>query len=104
MCARSAPRCGPYTVQFRDWLRAIPAARRAYENAKQHAADAHASDVDFDDYTRAKAAFFDEVQAEYEQARQPEPMHPGPQPSDDLPFRSSPRSVALSRSKIRYGR
>jgi hypothetical protein len=34
---------------------------------KQRAADAHAHDADFDDYTRAKAAFFDQVQAEYEQ-------------------------------------
>ncbi len=52
-----------YTVQFRDWLRASPEGRRACEHAKQQAADAHASDADFDDYTRAKAAFFDQVQA-----------------------------------------
>ena len=55
-----------YTVQFRDWLRASQAGRRAYEEMKQHAADAHASDADFDDYTRAKTAFFDRIQAEYE--------------------------------------
>jgi GrpB-like predicted nucleotidyltransferase (UPF0157 family) len=55
-----------YTVQFRDWLRANPAGRSAYERAKQQAADAHANDADFDDYTRAKAAFFDQVQGEYE--------------------------------------
>jgi GrpB-like predicted nucleotidyltransferase (UPF0157 family) len=54
-----------YTVQFRDWLRASPEGRRAYEHAKQQAADAHASDPDFDDYTRAKAAFFDRVHAAY---------------------------------------
>ena len=60
-----------YTVQFRDWLRASPAGRRGYEQAKQRAATAHARDADFDGYTRAKAAFFDQVQAEYEQAAQP---------------------------------
>ena len=48
-----------YTVQFRDWLRANPAGRRSYEQAKQWAAAAYARDADFDDYTRAKAAFFD---------------------------------------------
>lgn len=57
-----------YTVQFRDWLRASPEGRRACEHAKQQAADAHANDADFDDYTRAKAAFFDQVQAKYERA------------------------------------
>jgi GrpB-like predicted nucleotidyltransferase (UPF0157 family) len=57
-----------YAVQFRDWLRSDPDGRRAYEHAKQQAARAHAGDADFDDYTRAKAAFFDQVQAEYEQA------------------------------------
>ena len=55
-------------MQFRDWLRASPAGRRSYEKAKQRAAADHAHDADFDDYTRAKAAFFDQVQAEYEQA------------------------------------
>jgi GrpB-like predicted nucleotidyltransferase (UPF0157 family) len=66
-----------YTVQFRDWLRASPDGRRAYEHAKQQAAEAHANDSDFDAYTRAKAAFFDQVQAEYEQTSQRQPMHPG---------------------------
>jgi len=55
-----------YTVQFRDWLRANQAGRRAYEQMKQRAAEAHANDADFDDYTRAKGAFFDLVQADYE--------------------------------------
>jgi GrpB-like predicted nucleotidyltransferase (UPF0157 family) len=59
-------------VQFRDWLRASPEGRRAYEHAKQEAADAHASDPDFDDYTRAKAAFFDRVHAAYAQASRPQ--------------------------------
>jgi dephospho-CoA kinase len=59
-------------VRFRDWLRANPCGRRDYEEAKQRAAVAHARDVDFDDYTRAKAAFFDRVQAEYQP---PAPHH-----------------------------
>jgi GrpB-like predicted nucleotidyltransferase (UPF0157 family) len=56
-----------YTVQFRDWLRASPAARHDYEQAKEQAAATHAGDADFDDYTRAKGAFFDHVQAGYQQ-------------------------------------
>jgi GrpB-like predicted nucleotidyltransferase (UPF0157 family) len=64
-----------YTVQFRDWLRADPAGRRAYEEMKQRAADAHASDADFDGYTRAKTEFFDRVQAAYEQIA---PHHDAP--------------------------
>jgi dephospho-CoA kinase len=55
-----------YTVQFRDWLRTNPPGRRGYEQVKQRAAEAHAHDADFDDYTRAKGAFFDQVQADYE--------------------------------------
>ena len=55
-----------YTVRFRDWLRASPAGRDAYEQAKLRAAAAHAGDPDFDDYTRAKAAFFNEVARAYE--------------------------------------
>jgi dephospho-CoA kinase len=55
-----------YTVQFGDWLRTSPAGRRAYQRVKQQAADAHARDADYDDYTRAKSAFFDQFQAEYE--------------------------------------
>ena len=46
------------TVVFRDWLRSEPAGRAAYEQDKRNAAEAHASDADFDDYTRAKGAFF----------------------------------------------
>jgi GrpB-like predicted nucleotidyltransferase (UPF0157 family) len=65
-----------YTAQFRDWLRANPGGRRAYEQMKQHEADAHVRDADFDDYTRAKAAFFDQVQAEYEQVA---PQRRGPE-------------------------
>jgi dephospho-CoA kinase len=55
-----------YTVAFRDWLRADPAGRRAYERMKQQAAQAHAHDADYDDYTRAKASFFRQVQRHYE--------------------------------------
>jgi dephospho-CoA kinase len=70
-----------YTVQFRDWLRADPAGRRAYEEMKQRAADAHAGDGDFDGYTRAKTAFFDRVQAAYERTA----------PQHDAPARPVPR-------------
>nr|WP_205706949.1 GrpB family protein [Kineococcus vitellinus] len=55
-----------YTVWFRDWLRAHPAARDRYASFKAGAAAEHAGDADFDDYTRAKAAFFDEVQEQFE--------------------------------------
>jgi len=70
-----------YTVQFRDWLRASPAGRRSYEKAKQRAAADHAHDADFDAYTRAKAAFFDQVQAEYEQAAPRGPQEGEPRPA-----------------------
>lgn len=46
------------TVTFRDWLRAEPSGRAAYEQAKADAAAGHARDADFDDYTRAKSDFF----------------------------------------------
>ncbi|ONI85202.1 hypothetical protein ALI22I_31930 [Saccharothrix sp. ALI-22-I] len=46
------------TVRFRDRLRADPAVRSAYETAKARAAEAHADDDDYDDYTRAKSDFF----------------------------------------------
>ena len=52
---------GHYTVWFRDWLRAHPEARRAYENAKRTLSEQNAGKPDYDDYTRAKTAFFDEV-------------------------------------------
>jgi len=55
-----------YTVWFRDWLRAHPHARDRYDEFKAVAAADHAGDADFDDYTRAKTAFFDEVQDEFE--------------------------------------
>ncbi|WP_158842112.1 GrpB family protein [Saccharothrix deserti] len=46
------------TVRFRDRLRADPAVRNAYEAAKARAAETHADDADYDDYTRAKSEFF----------------------------------------------
>ncbi len=57
---------GRHTVWFRDWLRAHLQARERYAAFKQDAAAAHAGDVDYDDYTRAKTAFFDQVQSEFE--------------------------------------
>jgi dephospho-CoA kinase len=55
-------------------LRASPEGRRAYGQMKQQADGAHAQDADFDDYTRTKAAFFDQVRAEYERLM---PQHGG---------------------------
>jgi GrpB-like predicted nucleotidyltransferase (UPF0157 family) len=55
-----------YTVEFRDWLRANPAARDAYQRMKLDLAAAHANDVDYDKYTVGKTAFFDQVQPEFE--------------------------------------
>ncbi len=55
-----------YTVWFRDWLRAHPHARDRYAAFKAAAAAQHAGDPDFDDYTRTKTVFFDQVQEELE--------------------------------------
>ena len=63
-----------YTVRFRDWLRASNEGRRAYQMMKEQAAAAHAHDADFDDYTRAKGAFFREVAAAFQ-----------PPPGEDQP-------------------
>ncbi|WP_308199385.1 GrpB family protein [Saccharothrix sp. S26] len=46
------------TIRFRDRLRAYPIVREAYETAKLRAAETHAGDDDYDDYTRAKSTFF----------------------------------------------
>ncbi|SDP88456.1 GrpB family protein [Lentzea jiangxiensis] len=51
-----------FVVDFRDWLRAHPEETRRYEQVKRRLADEHAGASDYDDYTRAKTAFFDEVQ------------------------------------------
>ncbi len=53
---------GRYTVWFRDWLRANPEARQRYEAVKRELSQQNAGKPDYDDYTHAKAAFFDEVQ------------------------------------------
>ncbi|NIZ91362.1 GrpB family protein [Kineococcus rubinsiae] len=57
---------GRYAVWFRDWLRAHPEARDRYASFKAGVAAEHAGDADYDDYTRAKTAFFDEVQDQFE--------------------------------------
>jgi dephospho-CoA kinase len=57
---------GRYTVWFRDWLRAHPAQRDRYASIKAHLAEIHAADADYDDYTRGKTAFLDEVQPLFE--------------------------------------
>lgn len=57
---------GLYTVWFRDWLRAHPAERQRYEHVKRELSARERGKDDYDDYTRAKTAFFDEVQATFE--------------------------------------
>ncbi len=46
----------------------------------------HADDPDFDDYTRAKTAYFDEVQPHFEAWTHPHGDDPG-----DCPFDAAPR-------------
>jgi dephospho-CoA kinase len=53
---------GRYTVAFRDLLRADPAEAARYARTKTELARRHAGDPDYDDYTRAKTAFFDAIQ------------------------------------------
>lgn len=53
---------GRYTVWFRDWLREHPTERARYEHTKRQLSKENAGKPDYDDYTRAKTAFFDEVQ------------------------------------------
>lgn len=55
-----------YTVWFRDWLRAHPEQRDRYARMKRELSVQFVGAPDYDDYTRAKTAFFDEVQAEFE--------------------------------------
>ena len=57
---------GRYTVWFRDWLRANDDQRDRYQNVKRQLAALHASDPDYDDYTRGKTSYFDEVQSVFE--------------------------------------
>jgi dephospho-CoA kinase len=49
-------------VWFRDWLREHPAERARYEQVKRTLSAANAGKPDYDDYTRAKTTYFDEVQ------------------------------------------
>ncbi|ABL79537.1 GrpB family protein [Nocardioides sp. JS614] len=56
---------GRYTVWFRDWLRAHPAERERYENTKRKLSLKNAGKPDYDDYTRAKTVFVDDVQQEF---------------------------------------
>ncbi len=53
---------GRYTVAFRDWLRANPDQRDRYARVKTALAEENRGKADYDDYTLAKTAFFDEVQ------------------------------------------
>lgn len=51
---------------FRDWLRAHPAERDRYARVKEALSAEQVGKTDYDDYTRAKTVFFDEVQVEFE--------------------------------------
>ncbi len=53
-----------FVVIFRDWLRSNPEQAKRYQETKRRLAGAHAEDGDYDDYTRAKSAFFDETNNE----------------------------------------
>lgn len=57
---------GRYTVWFRDWLRDNDDQRDRYEDVKRQLAAMHASDRDYDDYTRGKTSYFDEVQSAFD--------------------------------------
>ncbi|MHC2998133.1 hypothetical protein OB08_02340 [Microbacterium sp. HJ5] len=63
---RSDSPWGEYTVWFRDWLRAHPVERRRYEDLKRELSARERGKSDYDDYTRAKTAFFDKVQDSFE--------------------------------------
>lgn len=51
-----------FVVVFRDWLRHHPDQARRYEQLKRGLAEQRANDHDYDDYTRAKSSFFDEIE------------------------------------------
>lgn len=57
---------GLHTLWFRDWLRANPEQRDRYQRRKLQIAAEHTGDADYDDYTRAKSRFFDEVHQSFE--------------------------------------
>ena len=71
---------GRYTVAFRDWLRAHPDEAARYARTKLALASEHAQDPDFDDYTRAKTAYFDEVQPLFERWAETHPRVPEVEP------------------------
>ena len=71
---------GRYTVAFRDWLRAHPDEAARYARTKLALASEHARDPDFDDYTRAKTAYFDEVQPQFERWAETHPRVPEDEP------------------------
>ena len=56
---------GRYTVWFRDWLRAHDDMRDFYAQTKRVLSERNVGKADYDDYTRAKTVFFDEVQDEF---------------------------------------
>ncbi|WP_405140268.1 GrpB family protein [Nocardia sp. NBC_01388] len=51
-----------FVVLVRDWLRAHPEEADRYGAHKRALAARHAADPDYDDYTRAKSAFYDEIE------------------------------------------
>ncbi|MGW1678200.1 GrpB family protein [Saccharopolyspora sp. NPDC002376] len=51
-----------FVVEFRDWLRHHPDQASRYEQIKRALAEHHADAPDYDDYTRAKSAFLNEIQ------------------------------------------
>ncbi len=62
---------GEFTLRFRDWLRQHPDERARYQRTKLALAGEHADDPDYDDYTRAKTAYFDRVQPLFERWQPP---------------------------------
>lgn len=63
---RSDSPWGHYTVAFRDWLRAHPYERERYQTVKRTLSAENAGRPDYDEYTRAKADYFDEVHERFE--------------------------------------
>lgn len=66
---------GRYTIWFRDWLRAHDDERNRYEEVKRRLSAQQMGQPDYDDYTRAKSEFFDEVQVAFEEWAQPSSPH-----------------------------
>lgn len=57
------------TVAFRDWLRANPGERDHYQQLKLDLARKYRDATDYDDYTRAKSAYFIEIEPKLDAAR-----------------------------------